>query len=151
MTDPLDRPARQEGWGSYPQNVQKVEIRPHAATSAADTTAPLQRGRPFPPGKSGNPDGRPKGSKNRLTDTFLSVIEGDFGEHGPSVLARLRDNDPGAYLRIVASLIPRDLILNRERERDFSDFSIPELMMLIEATSRNAQIERQIARAKHDV
>ena len=34
---------------------------------AAETTAPKQRGRPFPSGSSGNPKGRPKGARNRAT------------------------------------------------------------------------------------
>jgi hypothetical protein len=32
----------------------------------ADTTAPPQRGRPFVPGRSGNPAGRPEGARNKL-------------------------------------------------------------------------------------
>ncbi|MBA3576627.1 MAG: hypothetical protein H0W39_03280 [Sphingomonas sp.] len=116
--------------------------------SIADNTAPLQRGRPFPPGQSGNPGGRPKGIKNKLTDAFLSVVQDDFAEHGASVLAKLRSEDPGAYVRIVASLVPRELILKREQERDFSGLSFSELMEFIEAVGRNAHIERQIQKAK---
>ncbi|MGB6419402.1 MAG: DUF5681 domain-containing protein, partial [Pseudolabrys sp.] len=33
----------------------------------AENTAQKQRGRPFEPGKSGNPKGRPKGSRNQAT------------------------------------------------------------------------------------
>jgi uncharacterized protein DUF5681 len=34
---------------------------------AADNTAPKQRGTPYKPGQSGNPAGRPPGSRNKAT------------------------------------------------------------------------------------
>jgi uncharacterized protein DUF5681 len=41
-----------------------------------DNTAQEQRGRPFQPGQSGNPKGRPKGSRNRTTLAMEALIEG---------------------------------------------------------------------------
>ena len=43
-------------------------------SKSAETTVPKQRGRPFPKGVSGNPAGRPLGSKNFSTD-FDEVVE----------------------------------------------------------------------------
>ncbi|MDP3659220.1 hypothetical protein [Phenylobacterium sp.] len=60
--------------------------------------------------------GRPKGSRNRLTDVFLSAVADDFAEHGAAAIARIREADPAAYVRIVGSLVPRELIVQRERE-----------------------------------
>ena len=37
------------------------------SSNAAENTAGKQRGRPFEPGKSGNPNGRPKDARNRTT------------------------------------------------------------------------------------
>src|SRR5262249_40212107 len=34
-----------------------------------------QRGRPFKPGKSGNPHGRPRGSRNKRTRTLLEAAQ----------------------------------------------------------------------------
>jgi hypothetical protein len=47
---------------------------------SADITVSKQRGRPFAAGISGNPDGRPKGSRNKLTETFLDTVAKDFAE-----------------------------------------------------------------------
>ena len=43
---------------------------------AADNTAGEQRGKPFKPGKSGNPDGRPRGSRNATTLALESLLDG---------------------------------------------------------------------------
>jgi hypothetical protein len=43
----------------------------------AENTAPKQRGRPFEPGKSGNPQGRPKGARNRSTVLAEALLDGE--------------------------------------------------------------------------
>ena len=37
-------------------------------------------GRPFVPGQSGNPAGRPKGARSKLGETFLKALAEDFDE-----------------------------------------------------------------------
>ena len=64
------------------------------------------RGR-FQTGSNGGP-GRPQGSKNKLSEKFLAALLEDFEEHGASTIASVRDGDPAAYVRIVASLVPKD-------------------------------------------
>jgi hypothetical protein len=67
----------------------------------------------FLTGNSGG--GRRKGSRNKPTERFLDTIASDFAEHGAEAIARVRIDDPATYLKIVGSLIPRELILQRER------------------------------------
>ncbi len=66
----------------------------------------------FKPGNSGNPAGRPVGARNRLAETFLEDLYADWQEHGAQTIETVRENDPGAYLKIVAGLIPREMQLN---------------------------------------
>jgi hypothetical protein len=40
-------------------------------------TTQIQRGRPFKPGQSGNPAGRPKGARNRATIAAEVLLEGE--------------------------------------------------------------------------
>jgi Family of unknown function (DUF5681) len=42
----------------------------------AENTAAMQRGKPFEPGKSGNPAGKPKGARNRSTLALESLLDG---------------------------------------------------------------------------
>lgn len=92
-----------------------------------------------------NGGGRKKGSRNRLTETFLTAVEIDFADHGTEALTQLRVNDPATYLRIVASLVPRDLVMRREQEPDFSDMTDNELAELFGRTYRNRQIRKDLA------
>ena len=41
-----------------------------------DKTESVQRGRPFEPGVSGNPNGRPRGSRNKTTLALESLLDG---------------------------------------------------------------------------
>jgi hypothetical protein len=43
---------------------------------SAENTAGEQRGRPFQKGQSGNPDGRPKGSRNATTIALETLLDG---------------------------------------------------------------------------
>ena len=99
---------------------------------SAERTASIQRGRPFQPGESGNPKGRPKGAKNKLTDIFLRTVVEDFAEFGASALAAVRREDPATYLKLVAYLVPRELIVQREREPDFAELTHDELGELLQ-------------------
>src|SRR5215471_10323251 len=48
-----------------------------------NTEKKLRNLRPFKPGQSGNPKGRPKGARNRLGTQFLEALEADFNRFRP--------------------------------------------------------------------
>ena len=57
----------------------------------------------FLTGNSGGP-GRPKGSRNKLGEEFVSAMYADFLEHGVAAIERMREEDPTAYVRVISSL-----------------------------------------------
>jgi Family of unknown function (DUF5681) len=61
------------------------------------------------PGQSGNPAGRPLGNRNRLNERFILALHDDFVEHGPKVIEKVRTDRPDVYLKVIASILPREL------------------------------------------
>lgn len=75
-----------------------------------------QRGlKPWQPGQSGNPAGRPKGSRNKLTESFLDALLADFikrteqGTQGAQAIADMRGDKPGDYAKMIAGLLAKEL------------------------------------------
>ena len=66
----------------------------------------------FKPGQSGNPKGRPKGARNKLSEDFLRVLSDDFGEHGPELIDKLRRESPAQYANVIAKLMPKMMELS---------------------------------------
>lgn len=62
-------------------------------------------------GKSGNPKGRPKGSRSKFAECFLKDFLADWEMAGASAIQICRLEDPAAYLRVAASLIPKELTI----------------------------------------
>ncbi len=75
--------------------------------------------------KKGNP-GRPKGSKNKITKAYLDAISEDFRKHGKSVIEKVRKQQPAVYLRLIAQLVPKDIVLDSQ-VRHFVINAEPEL------------------------
>src|SRR5262245_51509442 len=65
--------------------------------------------KPWKPGQSGNPAGRPQGARSRFSETAVANLLEDWTKHGPGVLAKVRADDPSTYLRVAFSIIPKDV------------------------------------------
>jgi Family of unknown function (DUF5681) len=64
---------------------------------------------PWKPGQSGNPKGRPKGSRNKLAETFFADLCEAWAALGKPALMTAAWTHPVEFVRVVASLIPREL------------------------------------------
>jgi hypothetical protein len=79
-------------------------------SGARMTSGQRDRNGRFKTGNIGGP-GRPSGSRNAFGSVIVAAIQDDWERHGPAVLERVRSTSPAAYLRVVASLIPREVLI----------------------------------------
>lgn len=75
-------------------------------------------------GQSGNPGGKPKSARNRLQGAFLNALADDFDTHGKQAIVDAREKDPVAYIKAVASLMPKQV----EQTQPLDDLSDAELL-----------------------
>jgi hypothetical protein len=90
------------------------------------------------PGQTGNPAGRPKGSRNKLGEAFIQAMYEDFQEHGPDVIEKVREEKPDQYLKVVASILPQQLNV---RVSEFDELTEEQIDQRINAIARALQLE----------
>src|SRR6516165_8737691 len=81
------------------------------------------------PGQSGNPAGRERGSRNRLSEEVICALLRDFREHGQKAIAKVRQTQPAAYLKVLALLVRE---LKVEHSNVIKSLSDQELEWMIE-------------------
>jgi hypothetical protein len=53
--------------------------------------------------------GRQRGSRNRLQATVYDIAAASAEKHGAAALDQVRRENPGLYLKVLVSLVPREL------------------------------------------
>jgi hypothetical protein len=71
----------------------------------------------------------------------VAAVYEDWTRHGGAVLAKVRTNSPGRYLRVVASLVPRDVHV-QTRPNDFAHLTDLQLVQLLQEQARSLLEER---------
>lgn len=77
--------------------------------------------KPIQPGEVRNPNGRPKGSRNKLGEAFVEALHADFTSFGVAAIVKVREERPHEYLKVVASLLPKELKIERVDELSDSE------------------------------
>jgi Family of unknown function (DUF5681) len=96
------------------------------------------------PGESGNPAGRTRGSRNKLSEEVICALLRDFRQHGQKAVARVRQTQPAAYLKVLALLIPREHKVQHSNPlKDLTDEQLEDMIEYIK-TSLEAQVSGQI-------
>ena len=91
-----------------------------------------------------NPTGRLRGSRNKLSEEVICALLRDFRQHGQKAVARVRQTQPAAYLKILALLIPREHKVEHSNPlKDLTDEQLEAMIEYIE-TSLAAQAGRSV-------
>jgi hypothetical protein len=77
-----------------------------APAASAENTAPIQRGRPFAPGQSGNPLGRPRGARNKATIMAEALLDDQAEGIIHKVIEKAMEGDTTALRLCLERLLP---------------------------------------------
>ena len=58
-----------------------------------------------------NGGGRKKGSRARLGEDFLADLHDAWSAHGEAALIKCATNEPTAFVKVVANVLPREVLL----------------------------------------
>jgi hypothetical protein len=99
----------------------------------ARDTARKTRGRPFEPGKSGNPRGRPKGHRNKATMAIEELLDGEAEGLTRKAIGKALEGDMAALRLCLDRLLPP------RRERPIT-FDLPKIESAKDAQAASSAI-----------
>jgi hypothetical protein len=104
----------------------------------ADNTPPIQRGRPFQAGQSGNPAGRPKGARNKTTAALEILLDGEAEALTRKAIELALAGDMQALRLCLDRIIPP------RKDRPVM-FHLPAIASAADATSASAALLSAVA------
>ena len=72
-------------------------------------------GRMWPPGVSGNPNGRPVGSRTAFSQGFLKDLTEVWADRGRAAMEKTAQDQPGVFFATCARLLPNDVRVTVEQ------------------------------------
>jgi|RhiMetdeSRZDD1v2_1073273.scaffolds.fasta_scaffold1299650_2 Family of unknown function (DUF5681) len=100
---------------------------------SAEDTAQKQRGRPFEPGNSGNPRGRPKGSRNKTTMALEALLDGEAAAITRKAIEKALEGDMAALRLCVERVLPA------RRDRPVA-FELPKIETAADASKASSAV-----------
>ena len=115
-----DAPAEDSPSAAAPNSALSAPVVGEEAPAAAPEASagqPAQkpRGRPFEPGQSGNPNGRPKGARNQVTRAVEALIDGQGEALAAKAVEKALQGDSPMLRALLSTLVPP----RRERTVEF--------------------------------
>src|SRR5262245_65499282 len=88
-------------------------------------------GRMWQPGQSGNPNGRPVGTRQAFSAGFHRDLAEVWAKHGRTAMEKTAVDQPGVFFATCARLLPADVKLTIEQS--YAGLSIEDYLLLNEA------------------
>ncbi|OHV77986.1 hypothetical protein [Ensifer sp. LCM 4579] len=74
--------------------------------------------------------------RGRLGGAFADAVQADFEAYGAAVVARIREEKPESYLKLVASILPKDLGAAASGMEELSDEQLIERIRVLDMAVR---------------
>jgi hypothetical protein len=81
---------------------------------------------PWKPGQSGNPAGRPRGSRNKINEYFLRDLQALWEESGDTILRQTAASKPEVIVKAMVGLLPKQV----EASNPLGDISDEQLRII---------------------
>lgn len=118
---------------SAPASGEEARAAEPALEPSAEQPAQKQRGRPFKPGQSGNPNGRPKGARNLTTRVVEALIDGQGEALGAKAVEMALQGDSSMLRALLSTLVPP------RRERTV-EFELPKIDSAADARNASSAV-----------
>jgi hypothetical protein len=91
-----------------------------------------------------NPGGSLEATRRSFNKDFLLALAADFKKHGAAAIEKVRKQQPAAYMKICALLVPREMKVEHSNViKSLSDQELEDMIEYIK-TSLEAQVSGQI-------
>jgi hypothetical protein len=101
--------------------------------------------REFKPGQSGNPAGRPAGSRSRLQGAFLRDLADAWEKEGKAAIAIMVKEEPTQFVKVCAGLMPKEVALDVSVLAAMSDEELAERLARLDRIERALMADKEQA------
>ena len=108
------------------------------------TYSPKRINGKFAPGWSGNPGGSLEATRRSFNKDFLLALAADFKKHGAAAIEKVRKQQPAAYMKICALLVPREMKV--EHNNAIKNLTDEQLEAMIEHLQASLEAQAQSAK-----
>lgn len=103
----------------------------------ANKNAKPPEGHGWKPGESGNPGGSTQGYRRKIQGKFLETLAADFDLHGKQAIVDCRENKPDVYMKVCASLLPKEIDLKNPLD-EIDDTTLAAVLAAVRAVLAGA-------------